>query len=61
MTSELEIINDYEQEIPSRPHRIHWHGKFLRSYSDEEAFEQGIKFFSGFLIDITHHTVEIGN
>lgn len=47
------LIKDYDKDIPERPFKIYWHGKFLRSYSCENEFKQGLKFFSGFLIEIT--------
>lgn len=48
------MIKEYELNIAERPFKIFWHGKFLRSYTNETEFKQGLKFFSGFLIEITH-------
>lgn len=42
----------YNTEVPSRPFRIHWHGKFLRSYTTRQELEQGLKFFKSFLLNI---------
>lgn len=53
----MSFIKEYEKEVPERPYRIHWHGNFLRSYDNVDDFKAGIKFFSGFLIAITHFKV----
>lgn len=47
------MYKDYELNIPERPYKIFWHGKFLRSYDNKNDFDMGVKFFSGFLIEIT--------
>lgn len=51
------IIKDYEQEIESRPYRIYWHNKFLRSYETKEELEKGLLFFNKFLVSITYKVV----
>ena len=48
---------DYELEISSRPYRIYWHKRFLRSYNNIEDYEKGIKFFKGFLINISYNII----
>lgn len=48
------MIKDYELNIPERPFKIFWHGRFLRSHTDENEFKNGLKFFSGFLVEITY-------
>lgn len=53
------MIKDYELDIPERPYKIYWHGKFLRSYDNYDSFEIGLKFFSGFLINVTFEKGEL--
>lgn len=55
----MNLIKDYELEVPERPFKIYWHGKFLRSYDRRDDFERGVQFFNGFLIDITTKEGEI--
>ena len=47
------MLKNYELNIPERPYKIYWHGKFLRSFIHKEDFDSCIKFFKGFLIEIT--------
>lgn len=44
---------DYELEIPERPYRIYWHGKFLRSYDNLTDLNKGLDFFKSMLICVT--------
>lgn len=53
------MIKDYELDIPERPYKIYWHGKFLRSYDVYDDFKRGLRFFRGFLIDITFEKGEL--
>lgn len=50
-------MKEYEREINSRPYRIYWHNKFLRSYETQEDMENGLLFFNKFLISITHKLI----
>jgi vacuolar-type H+-ATPase subunit I/STV1 len=47
------MLKDYEKDISERPYKIYWHGKFLRSFIYKEDYDSCIKFFKGFLIEIT--------
>jgi len=47
------FLKDFEQDIPERPFKIYWHGRFLRSYKDAEEFRNSVAFFNLFLIEIT--------
>ena len=46
-------MKEYELDIPEREYKIYWHSKFLRSYTVEDDFKAGLKFFNLFLICIT--------
>lgn len=41
-----------EQYTPLRPYRIYWHGMFLRNYDNLTDFENNLKFFTGFLLNM---------
>lgn len=47
------MVKEWELDIPEREYKIYWHGKFLRSFDKEDDFKKCIKFFKGFLINIT--------
>lgn len=55
----MSFIKEYEKEIPSRPYRIYWHGRFLRSYVSLVDFKNGVKFYTGFLIAISGKVVAL--
>ena len=47
------MIKEDELDTPEREYKIHWHGRFLRSYTTAAEFRSGLRFFRGFLICIT--------
>lgn len=47
------MIKEDELDTPEREYKIHWHSRFLRSYTTAAEFRSGLRFFRGFLICIT--------
>ena len=52
------MVKEFEKEIESRPFRIYWHNKFLRSYETEKEMNDGLNFFNKFLISITFRNIK---
>jgi hypothetical protein len=58
---EMSALNPFakpeELETSDRPFRVHWHGRFLRSWKTMEELKDSLNFFNSFLIEITHKEV----
>ena len=45
-------IKPHELDIPSRPFRLMWHNKMLRSFETEDELEYSYMFFNRFLVSL---------